>query len=50
MSFHHLAYLVVRCGFTIQPIEQDYGYDAVIFTYDKSGEIESSNLFVQLKA
>jgi hypothetical protein len=50
MSVHHLGYLIVRCGFTFEAVEADYGYDGFIFTYDNQGEIENSNMFVQLKA
>ena len=49
MSVHHLGYLIVRCGFTFDVIKADYGYDGYIFTYDSQGEIENSNIFVQLK-
>jgi hypothetical protein len=50
LSFHHLAYLVVECGFTIEGTRSDYGYDGSIWTFDHSGHIENSNLYFQLKA
>jgi hypothetical protein len=50
MSFHHLGYLVVRCGFTFEAERADYGYDGSIFTFDSRGRIENSYMFVQLKA
>jgi hypothetical protein len=43
MSVHHLGYLIVRCGFTFEAVEADYGYNGFIFTYDNQGEIENSN-------
>jgi hypothetical protein len=51
MSFHYLGYLVVGCGFTFQVVDEaDYGYDGLIFTFNRRGEIENSYMFVQLKA
>jgi hypothetical protein len=50
LSLHYLAYRVVGCGFTIEIVRSDYGYDVSIFTFDKNGEIENLNMYVQLKA
>jgi hypothetical protein len=50
LSLHHVAYQVVKCGFTIEPTRSDYGYDGSIFTYDRRGEVENGAMFVQLKA
>jgi hypothetical protein len=50
LSFHHVAYQVVKCGFTIEATRSDYGYDGSIFTYNSRGEIENGTIFVQLKA
>ena len=50
LSFHHLARLVVREGFTVEAFGSDYGYDLTIYTFDEQGEYENGNIFVQLKA
>jgi Domain of unknown function (DUF4365) len=50
MSFHHLGYFVAKSGHSLEGIAQDYGYDGSIFTFDVQGQIESSYMFVQLKA
>ena len=50
MSFHHLGYLVAQSGFTFEGVRADYGYDGPIITFDRSGQIENSYMFVQLKA
>lgn len=50
MSVHYLAYRVVRCGYTFQPPEADYGYDGSIVTFDQDGQVENAMIFVQLKA
>jgi len=50
MSVHHLAYQVVKTGFTLEVLTKDYGFDAWIQTFDANGEIENGQLYVQLKA
>ena len=50
LSLHHVAYNVVKCGYTLEATQSDYGYDALLFTYSDSGEVENGNIFVQLKA
>ena len=50
MSFHYIAFLVVKCGFVIEGTREDYGYDAYIEFYAANGEVETGNVFVQLKA
>jgi len=50
LSLHHVAYAVVKCGYTLESTKSDYGYDALIFTYGESGEVENGYMFVQLKA
>ncbi len=50
LSLHHVAYTVVKCGYTLETTQSDYGYDALLFTYSDSGEVENGNIFVQLKA
>jgi hypothetical protein len=49
-SFHYLAYRVVQCGFTVEAIRSDYGYDGSIWTIDERGQIENSSIYFQLKA
>jgi hypothetical protein len=50
LSLHHVPYQIAKCGFTIEVIRSDYGYDGSIFTYDNQGEIENGTIFIQLKA
>jgi hypothetical protein len=50
MSLHHLAYLVVKAGFTLEATRADYGYDGAIITFDPNGEVENGLVYVQLKA
>ena len=50
LSVHHVEGFILHEGHTAQRLDQDYGYDLVIITYDTQGYIEAGALFVQLKA
>ncbi len=39
-----------RCGYTLQRIHSDYGYDLVMWTYNLRREIESGITYFQVKA
>ena len=47
---HHVEGRVLCCGFTLQRIHSDYGYDYVMWTYNARGEIESGFVYFQIKA
>ncbi len=38
------------CGFSVERVEKDYGYDLILFTYDKNRELENGQIYVQAKA
>lgn len=50
LSVNHVERLALEAGFTVVRIEQDYGYDLTIFTYDSEGYAEAGAILVQLKA
>jgi hypothetical protein len=50
MSFHHVAYRIVKHGFTIEAVSSDYGYDGSIVTFNSKGEVENGVIYIQLKA
>lgn len=50
LSAHHVEGHVLRCGFSVERVEHDYGIDLILFTYDREGECEPGNVFLQLKA
>jgi len=55
---HHIASesvsfvegIVVGFGFSVERVENDYGYDLLMFTYAKNGSIEPGLVYLQLKA
>jgi hypothetical protein len=50
MSESHLDELINECGYTVEHVTADYGYDAFVFTFDDKGRIENGLVYVQLKA
>lgn len=50
LSVHYVEGFVLQEGHTVQRVEQDYGYDLFLFTYDEHGYIEPGLVFLQLKA
>lgn len=50
LSVNYVERYVLLCGYSVERIEYDYGYDLVIFTYNAGGEIENGQIYVQLKA
>ena len=39
LSVNHVERVVLRCGWTVQRLNPDYGIDLVMTTYDASGQI-----------
>lgn len=50
LGVNHLERHVLLCGYTLHRVLSDYGYDLVLTTYRKSGEIEPGAVYVQVKA
>ena len=50
LSVHHVEGPVLRVGFTIERIVQDYGLDLRMMTYNARGEPEPDSVLFQLKA
>jgi uncharacterized protein DUF4365 len=50
LSVHHVEGIALRCGYTVQPVEPDYGLDLMLFTYTPRGEVENGFVWMQLKA
>jgi hypothetical protein len=41
---------VLLCGYTVERVWHDYGYDLLLFTYNARGELESGGVPLQVKA
>lgn len=50
LSVHYVEGFVLEEGHTVQLVEQDYGYDLLLFTYDQHGYVEPGIVGLQLKA
>ncbi len=50
LSVNHVERYVFLCGYSVERVEYDYGFDLIIFTYDVDGKIENGQIYVQLKA
>ncbi|NES23183.1 MAG: DUF4365 domain-containing protein [Symploca sp. SIO3E6] len=50
LSVNHVERFVFLCGYSVERIEYDYGFDLIIFTYSANGEIENGQIYLQLKA
>lgn len=50
LSVNHVERYIFLCGYSVERIEYDYGFDLVMFTYDANGEIENGQIYLQLKA
>jgi hypothetical protein len=49
-SIHYLEGFIIDEGHTAKRLEQDYGFDLVVFTFDELGYVEPGCLLFQLKA
>ena len=50
LAVNYVERFVFLCGYSVEKVEYDYGYDLIIFTYDSQGEIENGQIYLQLKA
>lgn len=50
LSANHLERYVLRCGFTMDKTQHDYGIDVNLNTYQSNGEIQEGFVHIQLKA
>jgi hypothetical protein len=50
LSVHHVEGLALKCGYSVQRIVADYGYDLRLDTFNDAGEVESEQILLQLKA
>jgi Domain of unknown function (DUF4365) len=50
LAVNHVEKQALLGGGTVERIQRDYGLDLILFTYSAAGRIESSHIFVQVKA
>src|SRR5439155_4082722 len=50
LSANYVEKQALLCGFSVERVRHDYGLDLILFTYDPQGEVESGEIFLQLKA
>lgn len=50
LSVNYVERYIFLCGYSVERVEYDYGYDLIIFTYNHQDEIENGQIYVQLKA
>lgn len=50
LSVNHVERQVLVCGFSVERVRHDYGYDLTMATYDDTGEVEPGGVYIQVKA
>ncbi len=50
LGVNHVERHILRCNFSVERVEHDYGVDLLMFTYADSGEIENGDVRFQVKA
>ena len=50
LSVNHFERHALLCGFSVERVRNDYGYDLFMFIYNEAGEIENGDVRVQMKA
>jgi hypothetical protein len=49
-SVNYVERFIVDAGYSAQRVEQDYGFDLIVFTYDENGFAEDGSIYMQVKA
>lgn len=50
LSINHVERQVLLCGYTVERVFYDYGYDLLMFTFNTNGEPEADEIRIQVKA
>ena len=50
LSVNHVERQALLCGFSVERVRHDYVIDLILSTYDQTGEVESGEIFLQVKA
>ena len=44
LSVNHVERYVFLCGYSVERVEYDYGFDLILFTYNINSEIENGQI------
>jgi hypothetical protein len=50
LGINHVEHQVLLCGFSVDRVQHDYGYDLTTATYSDTGEFEPGVVYIQVKA
>lgn len=50
LSVNHVERFILRCGWTAERTQHDYGIDLFMETFTDNGEVENGRILLQLKA
>ncbi len=50
LGVNHVERQVLLCGFSVERVRHDYGYDLTMSTYNEGGEFEPGGVYIQVKA
>lgn len=50
LSVNHVERQALLCGYTVERVRADYGYDLLLTTFDAHGEVETGEVRFQVKA
>jgi hypothetical protein len=50
LSVNHVERQALLCGFAVERVQHDYGYDLTVATFSDTGEYEPGGVYFQVKA
>lgn len=50
LAVNHVEWHILRCEFTAERVEFDYGYDLIMTTFTEQGHRESGQVYLQIKS
>jgi Domain of unknown function (DUF4365) len=50
LGINHVERQVLLCGFSVDRVQHDYGYDLTMATYSDTGEFEPGGVYIQVKS
>lgn len=50
LAVNHVERHVLCCGYLVERMQNDYGVDLTLFTFDRHGLAEDGEVYIQVKA